>query len=381
MRLTLALLFFAFVSLNAVRTAGQESGPWQKQDSGTTAGLRGIDSVDGTVAWASGTGGTVLKTIDGGARWEKCAAPDAEKDGTALDLRGVQAWDARTAIVMASGPGEKSRLYKTTDGCRTWVMLFKNPDAPNGFFDSFWLNGSRGILLGDPVREQFAVFVTENNCKTWKRDEHGGLAIHGRSLAAFAASNSAIAIGNALFTRAFAVGGKSGSVFFNRPFTMEEEQHGMIDRLVRKEPPWRSSSIPVASGTDSAGAFAIAYRYPVTVGECVDCTFNENSRFVAVGGDYPKPNESAGTAAWSTDGGWTWTPSTVSPHGYRSGVQWSDVLKLWITVGTNGSDISRDDGKTWKPLDNGNWNGLSLPFVVGPNGRIARLNFGAVPAR
>ena len=37
------------------------------QDSGTTAGLRGIDSVDGTVAWASGTEGTVLRTTDGGA--------------------------------------------------------------------------------------------------------------------------------------------------------------------------------------------------------------------------------------------------------------------------------------------------------------------------
>jgi hypothetical protein len=43
-------------------------------------------------------------------------------------------------------------------------------------------------------------------------------------------------------------------------------------------------------------------------------------------------------------------------------------------VGTNGSDISRDDGKTWQPLDDGNWNALSLPFVVGPDGRIARLN-------
>lgn len=76
----------------------------------------------------------------------------------------------------------------------------------------------------------------------------------------------------------------------------------------------------------------------------------------------------------STDGGWTWTASTDPPHGYRSGVQWFEPLKVWITVGANGSDISRDDGRTWQPLDNGNWNALSLPYVVGPNGRIARLN-------
>ena len=101
---------------------------------------------------------------------------------------------------------------------------------------------------------------------------------------------------------------------------------------------------------------------------------------IAVGGDYTKPNESTRTAAYSRDSGWTWLPSTTPPHGFRSAVQWSEALKLWITVGTNGSDISRDDGKTWQPLDNGNWNALSLPFVVGPNGRIARVNPAALPA-
>jgi len=40
--------------------------------------------------------------------------------------------------------------------------------------------------------------------------------------------------------------------------------------------------------------------------------------------------------------------------------------------------ISRDDGRTWQPLDNGNWNALSLPFIVGPKGRIARLNPSAI---
>ena len=74
-----------------------------------------------------------------------------------------------------------------------------------------------------------------------------------------------------------------------------------------------------------------------------------------------------------------WKASKTAPHGFRSAVQWSEDLKAWITVGTNGSDISRDDGKTWQPLDDGNWNALSLPFVVGPNGRIARLDPEGLP--
>ena len=70
----------------------------------------------------------------------------------------------------------------------------------------------------------------------------------------------------------------------------------------------------------------------------------------------------------------TGSPPTTPPHGYRSAVQWSDVAQAWIAAGTNGSDISRDDGHTWQPLDNGNWNALSLPFVVGPDGRIGRMD-------
>jgi hypothetical protein len=43
--------------------------------------------------------------------------------------------------------------------------------------------------------------------------------------------------------------------------------------------------------------------------------------------------------------------------------------------------MSRDDGKTWERLDDGNWNAVSLPFVVGPDGRIGRLNPAALPKR
>ena len=363
------------------------------QNSGTTAGLRGIDSVDGTVAWASGTGGTVLKTIDGGAHWMKCSIPDTATDGATLDFRGVQAWDADTAIVMASGPGEKSRLYKTTDGCKTWTLLFKNPDAPDGFFDSFWLNAiyGEGTLLGDPVKGQFTVLETKDGGVTWKRDQSKSLQLHGLSLAAFAASNSSIGKasrgeGNTLGPGTdsfpgFVTGGKDGAFLIERwegrSRTKARFSQGRYASMFLL-PDWNRRAIPLAAGTESAGAFALALRY--TGSPCSDCGFGMYWHLVVVGGDYAKPNESKGTAAASsTDGGWSWLASTTPPHGFRSAVQWSEALKLWITVGTNGSDISRDDGRTWQPLDNGNWNALSLPFVVGPNGRVARLDPRALP--
>ncbi len=127
-------LFLAASAL-AFGQSNTPAAPWQMQDSGTTAGLRGIFSVDGTIVWASGTGGTVLKTLDGGAHWTACAIPDAAADGATLDFRGVQAWDATTAIVMASGPGDKSRLYKTTDGCKTWTT--DSEDGARWLLDSY----------------------------------------------------------------------------------------------------------------------------------------------------------------------------------------------------------------------------------------------------
>jgi hypothetical protein len=54
-------------------------------------------------------------------------------------------------------------------------------------------------------------------------------------------------------------------------------------------------------------------------------------------------------------------------------VAWNPTDATWIAAGSTGSDVSRDNGDTWQPLDHGNWNAISLPFIAGPDGRIARL--------
>jgi hypothetical protein len=97
-----------------------------------------------------------------------------------------------------------------------------------------------------------------------------------------------------------------------------------------------------------------------------------------VGGDYRKPEEATGSAAYTSDGGAHWNAAAKWPHGFRSAVAWDQMLQAWIVAGTNGSDISYDDGKTWQWLDSGNWNALSLPWAVGPKGRIGKL--GTLPA-
>jgi photosystem II stability/assembly factor-like uncharacterized protein len=255
---------------------------------------------------------------------------------------------------MASGPGEKSRLYKTTDGCGTWKLLFTNPDK-DGFWDAVSVADQNNIMLfGDPVDGRFVIFGSEDGGKSWARERDAGL-FNRDSEGAFAASNSSLLALWVDGVSAFGTGSPSGSRIFLE-----------CDPCNAKEM-WRSLPMPEFPKGKAAGIFSINVR--------------DWRRWIAVGGDYLKPNEPTGTAAYSLDGGLHWAAAAKPPHGYRSSVQWSEQEKLWITVGTNGSDVSRDDGKTWQPVDDGNWNALSLPFVVGPKGRIARLNPAELPKR
>ncbi len=353
--LAMALLPTGPMPAQQAAPAPTQTTPWQLQNSTTNAGLRGIHAVGGGIAWASGTNGTVLRTEDGGYMWQSCAMPPgAEK----LDFRGIWAWDANTAVVMSSGPGDLSRLYKTTDGCSSWRLLFTNPDK-DGFWDAVQFRGrSDGIILGDPVGGYFTVLRVYLPAAPMEPGspsrEYFPPELKVESAGAFAASNSALALNQtrtpAMTEMWFGIGGKEGPAVI--------ACHGSISGDVGSYS-WSKTGVPLASGNDSSGVFSLGFR--------------DQNHGIAVGGDYRKPDESSGTAACTADGGKTWTAAAKPPHGYRSAVAWDPTDGAWIAAGTNGSDISYDDGKTWRPLDNGKWNALSLPWVVGPEGRIAKL--------
>ena len=120
------------------------------QFSHTTESLRGVSAVSRQVAWASGTHGTYLRTVDGGRTWTPAQVPEA---GT-LDFRAVVAFSADEAFLMSAGPGDQSRIYYTSDGGKHWLLQFTNTN-PKGFFDSmvFW-DSKHGVVLGDPIPDE-----------------------------------------------------------------------------------------------------------------------------------------------------------------------------------------------------------------------------------
>src|SRR5690242_19761850 len=93
---------------------------WNPQTSNTSASLRGVSVVNANVVWASGTGGTFLRTTDGGVTWQPGTVAGAEK----LDFRDVHAVDANTAYLLSIGNGNNSRIYKTTDAGKNWSLQY-----------------------------------------------------------------------------------------------------------------------------------------------------------------------------------------------------------------------------------------------------------------
>jgi photosystem II stability/assembly factor-like uncharacterized protein len=314
---------------------------WQTQAAGTKADFRGLCVVSPSCAWVSGTKGTYARTTDGGKMWSVGTVAGAEK----LDFRDVEAFGETTAYLLSAGPGDASRIYKTVDGGKTWAMQFKSAD-PAAFLDAiaFW-DEKNGMALGDPVKGRFQLTVTTDGGAHWTQLAAKALppALPGEG--AFAAS------GTCLVTHGerdvwFATGGaKSARVFHSKD----------------RGQSWEVSETPIIAGGESAGIFSIAFRDP--------------QHGMVVGGDYRKPNDLGATAATTSDGGKTWTLLNKGLP-FRSAVAWAK--DRWVTVGTSGSNVSFDNGVTWKLLDRENYNSVGFTsggegWAVGPKGRIAKF--------
>jgi photosystem II stability/assembly factor-like uncharacterized protein len=314
-------------------------GQWVTQTIDTKADFRGLCVVSPKVAWVSGTKGTYARTSDAGKTWSVGTVPDAEK----LDFRAVKAFGETTAYLLSAGPGDASRIYKTSDGGRSWSMQFKSAD-PAAFFDAIAFWGEKdGIVLGDPVKGLFQLLVTSDGGVNWKPLAAKNLPPALPAEGAFAASGTCL-VSHGESDVWFATGGaKTARVFHSK------------DRGQN----WEVSDTPIIAGVESAGIFSIAFR--------------DKQHGMIVGGDNRKPNDGGATAAITADGGKTWTLLDKRLP-FRSAVAWSK--DRWVVVGTSGSHVSQDNGDTWKPLDQENYNSVGFTstgevWAVGPKGRIA----------
>jgi imidazolonepropionase-like amidohydrolase/photosystem II stability/assembly factor-like uncharacterized protein len=330
---------------SVVRKTGSQA-TWTTQSSGVTVRLRGISAVNENVAWASGAAGTIVRTADGGATWQRLPAPTSDR----LDFRDIDAIDDRTAYVLSIGNGPASRIFKTVDAGETWRSQFVNQD-PGAFFDAmaFW-DADNGIAVSDSVGGRFVILTTDNGGRTWMPVSADHLPAALPNEGAFAASGTNVTV-------------------FGRDHVWFGTGAASTARVLRSEDrgrTWRVADTPLAAGA-TAGIYSIAFR--------------DARHGVVVGGDYAKEADAIDNIAVTTDGGATWTlVKERGLSGFRSVVAYQPgTPATFLAVGPLGSDVSTDDGRSWSKVEGPGFDTFSFArggqvgWASGSQGRIGLL--------
>jgi photosystem II stability/assembly factor-like uncharacterized protein len=346
--LSYRLCMLVFLLLFRVSMTGDDSSSWWSVETkGLGTNLRGVSvrfdegsSQPGMhyIVWASGSNGVILRSVNDGKTWKQLAVAG----GGGLDFRDIEAFDADVAYVLSSGEGDKSRIYKTTDGGKRWKLQYS--DQRVGFFLDALACSSRThcVALSDPVGGKFLVLNTDDG-EHWSELPRDGMPRALPQEGAFAASGTAIALCEGGIT--FGTGGPKARIFHSA-------DSGRT---------WGVVEAPISGGNASSGIFSIA------------C---DGSTLVAVGGDYQEPARRDRVAMYSEDGGETWQLAAQQPGGYRSAVGSFDGN--YAAVGPSGTDVSKDHGVHWQHTDQLNLNAVSFDgadggWAVGPQGTIARF--------
>lgn len=325
-------------------TSVQDPPVLAEQASGTDVVLQAVSPVSEQVAWISGHGGVVLRTNDGGARWERVAAPA----GDSLQYRDVHAFAWRSAALLSAGPGPASRIYRTDDGGRSWTLGFLM-DHAEGFLDclDFW-DESRGFAYGDSFDGTPYVLLTEDGGATWSRAGPEGLPAAGRGEGGFAASGTCARAGDA--GQGWIGTGAGGSAR-----VLETRDHGRT---------WTAKDAPVAKGP-AAGVFTLAAA--------------DGRIAMALGGDLDaRESVNANAAVPTTSGQWRRTGSApIAGAVYGSAVAENGV----VAVGPPGAAYTTDGGASWHALEGlSAWAvefapGRRVGWAAGADGRIWRIEW------
>ena len=205
-------------------------------------------------------------------------------------FRDIEAFDADRAVLLAIGPGEASRVYVTEDGGETWTLTHQNTD-PAAFYDCMaFFDSHRGLIMGDPVRGKFQILATEDGGRSWQLLPSAGMPAALPGEFGFAASGTCIEVASGRDAW-FGTGGNVVARVFH------SDDRGRT---------WEVVNTPIQSGP-AAGIFSLAFANP--------------QHGIAVGGDFLAPTQAPAGAAFTRDGGETWTLSS-GPGEYRSGSAW-----------------------------------------------------------
>ena len=312
---------------------------------GSDASLRGSAVAGKDEAWVTGSKGTVLRTVDGGNTWGRVDVPDADE----LDFRDVEILADGSVLLMAAGPAEASKLYRSVDSGVTWKVVLRNRE-PKGFFDgmAFDATGQRGILYGDPIKGKLDLYITEDGGKNWIPVPQSDRPQLRQGEYGFAASGTGVSVDASVVC--VATGGVVARVWRSADWGRN----------------WTVAKTPVRSGNDASGIFSIVF---------LDAMIG-----LVVGGDYKRPELVEDNLARSVDGGKTWRLQPDVKFEHKACVR-SLGQGSALVCGRTGVAVSWDAGETWQPIDCGGYYTAAIDatarvgYLAGSDGRVAKVQW------
>jgi hypothetical protein len=443
------------------------------------AHYRGLCVLSDSVAWFSGSKGTVIRTTDGGKHFDTISPRSTNTQFTYFlpygnktvesytqnndasfsllrkDYRDIWAKNENEAVIMSAG--DSAVILKTIDGGKNWTIVFFD-FRKDIFFDAMEIDSKTGIgmVLGDPIipepsnpRKHFAAIYTSDFGSSWNQLPVGDWNLPLDSLESFfAASGTSLVIieskveaaesGSTNLARkhpittssgariknltvGFAGGGINPSyhiVKFKQQKRRTMKQNKRFNLSTSQPRVVANEIIPLPiSGGPGSGVYGMG--------------LSDAGHMVAVGGNYTLPDSFTKASAFTTSNnfGLKWTGGneqmgnrlTGNTGGYRSGVCISAPIsseqleshptparvqmgihkpndttvifhvisgnRMAFCTGTNGSDISSDNGGSWYSIPKqmlnsgiyfeGSFNACAFScnhlWMVGNSGKFQRI--------
>ena len=321
-----------------------------EQSSGTTEVLQAVSPVSEETVWVSGHGGTILRTTDGGAAWERVSAPA----GDSMQFRDIHGYSAASAVALTAGEGSLSRIYRTDDDGDSWTLGFLM-EEPAGFLDclDFW-DEDRGFAYGDSFDGVPYILVTSDGGRGWTRVSAETSPAANEGEGGFAASGTCARV--APGGRGWIGTGAGGSAR-----VLATRDHGRS---------WTAVETPVVKGP-LAGIFTMVVA--------------DGRPLMVLGGDLDRREEVVGgNAAVTGDGGRSWelvTPAPINGAVYGSAAGGTGANRVVVAVAPPGAAYTTDMGTSWRALpDVSAWAvefapGGRVGWAGGGGGRIWRIEW------
>ncbi len=282
----------------------------------TNCSIRAITATDKNTLWYGGSKGQFGYTEDGGTTWTIDSIQHPNQ--ATLEFRGI----AQTSnAIFLLAVGSPALLFKSIDKGKNWTVVYEE-NHPTAFYDAiaFW-DDQTGIAMGDPTDGCLSIILTNDGGNTWAKIPCSQLPGAAEGEAAFAASNSNIAL---VDNHVWIVSGGKKARVFHSP---------------NKGKTWKVFDTPIVQGEQMTGIFTV--------------DFYDKNNGIIFGGDWENQDQNRNNKAITKDGGKTWQLIANGQYpGYRSSVRYvpnSNGQAIFAT-GIPGISYSANGGENWESL-------------------------------